>query len=287
MIGRNLNKFIFALILIGLGVGLLLSNFGVIEVDIGDLVSDYWPVFMIWVGLSIILSGLKYGRGFWGASIGSLIVGGIILLLGWNFLAGNLGWNTVDFGFIWTLFWPLLLIYIGIKVLFRKKGSHFKVDLDFDPFEKKHHKHHSDHVNHEDIFTDGIDAEPDRKIKRVYRSSLIGDINMGREPFELENLHLWNGIGDVDLNLSKAILPEGEAKILIAGWIGDIDVIVPKDMAIWVEAHIRIGEIRLMGNSEGGISKEQHYKSPGYDEAFKKVHMIIDLKIGDVRVVER
>ncbi len=278
MIGRNLNKLMFALLLIGIGVAFLLSNFGVLDINIGELLSTYWPVILIWSGISTLLSGLRYSRGGWGASITSLFIGGILLLLGWNFLAGNLGWNTVSFGVIWNIFWPVLLIYIGLRILFRKKSFH--VNIDFDDMIKKEHEYE------ETIIMDRVD-EKERKPKRVYKGSLIGDINMGRELFELENLHLWNGIGDVDLDLTRAILPEGEAKILIAGWIGDIDVIVPKDMAIWVEVRIRIGEIRLFNINEGGFTKEQNYKSPGYDEAFQKVHMIIDLKIGDIRVVER
>lgn len=279
MNGRNLNKIIFALLLIGLGAAFLLSNFGVFDVDFGELIGTYWPVILIWIGVSTMFSGLRYSRSGWGTSLTTLFVGLFILLLGWNFLAGNLGWSTISFGLLWNIFWPLLLIYFGIKLLFRKKG--FRIDMDFDGIAKKEYEYEDTDI------AEGAEFEKERKSKRIYKSSLIGDINMGREMFELENLHLWNGIGDVDLDLTRAILPAGEAKILISGWIGDIDVIVPKDMALWVETRIKIGEIRLLGVSEDGISKEQEYKSPGYDEAFHKVHMIIELKIGDIRVVER
>lgn len=279
MTGRNFNKIILALLLIGIGVVFLLSNFGVLDIDIGDLFTTYWPVILIWMGVSTMFAGFRYSRRGWGASTWNVIVGLILLLLGWNFLADNLGWTAVSFGLLWNIFWPLLLIYFGIKLLFRKKS--FRIDVDFDGIAKKEYEYE------DTVISEGLEIGKERKSKRVYKSSLIGDINMGKEMFELENLHLWNGIGDVDLDLTRAILPEGEAKILISGWIGDIDVIVPKDMAIWIETRIKIGEIRVLGVSEDGISKEQEYKSPGYDEAFQKVHMIIELKIGDIRVVER
>ncbi len=282
--GHNASKLLFALLLIGIGVAFLLSNFGVIDIDVGDLFTTYWPVILLWIGLSTIIGSFRHSRGGWGASVPSIIVGSIIALLGWNFLADNLGWDTISFSFLWNVLWPLLLIYIGFKLLFRKKGGQFRIDIDFD---KKSKKDFFTTETDSSQSTDHSEGSEDRKTKRVSKSSLIGDINMGREMFDLEDLQLWNGIGDVDLDLTRAILPDGESKVLITGWIGDVDVIVPKDLALWVEIQIRVGEIQLFGRSEGGLSKEQSYKSVGYDEATKKVHMIIDLKIGDIRVVER
>lgn len=284
--GLSVSKLLFALLLIGIGVAFLLSNFGVIAVDVGDLFATYWPVILIWIGLSTIISSLRHIRSWWGGTVPGIIVGSIIALLGWNFLADNLGWNTISFSLLWNVFWPIVLIYIGFRILFRKPGNrHFRIDIDFD--KKPKWEDTSSDLHHEESTEYGEGTGEPKKTKRISKSSLIGDINMGREMFHLEDLQLWNGIGDVDLDLTRAIIPEGESKILISGWIGDVDVIVPKDLPIWVEVQIRAGEIQLFGKNEGGLSREQTFKSVGYDEAEKKVRMIIDLKIGDIRVVER
>lgn len=279
MTGRSLSKLLFAMLLIGIGIAFLLSNFDVIELDVGELFSTYWPVAVIWVGVATMISAIRYRRGVWGASLSSFLVGVIIALLGWNFLADNLGLFTISFGLLWNIFWPLLLIYIGFKILFRNKKSRFRFDVDLD-FEKKRH-------DMEEVFKEDSDGQSPKKKRHTYKGSLIGDINMGRDRFELENMHLWNGIGDVDLDLRHAILPEGESKVLINGWIGDIDVIIPKDMPIYIEASVRIGSVRILDRYSAGVTKPHTYKSPGYDEATQKVHMIVELKIGDVMIVER
>lgn len=52
------------------------------------------------------------------------------------------------------------------------------------------------------------------------RKSLIGEVHYLGEPFELHDLTIWNGIGEVRIDLSKAIIPEGETVIFAQTLIG-------------------------------------------------------------------
>lgn len=45
----------------------------------------------------------------------SLFWGFVILLIGVLFLINNLGWADIDIWEFITRFWPVILIYIGIK----------------------------------------------------------------------------------------------------------------------------------------------------------------------------
>lgn len=45
----------------------------------------------------------------------SLFWGFVILLIGVLFLINNLGWGDIDIWEFITKFWPVILIYIGIK----------------------------------------------------------------------------------------------------------------------------------------------------------------------------
>jgi hypothetical protein len=49
--------------------------------------------------------------------------GVLILIIGLFFLLKNLGLIT---GHLWSILWPLLIIAIGLKLLFRKKHNYWE-----------------------------------------------------------------------------------------------------------------------------------------------------------------
>jgi phage shock protein C len=63
-----------------------------------------------------------HGHGFWGPGYGGrprgLWAGIILILLGAYFLAANIGLLS---GFRWDLFWPVVLIAIGLLILVRRR----------------------------------------------------------------------------------------------------------------------------------------------------------------------
>jgi len=48
-----------SLFLIVLGTILLLNNLNYLEISITDIIKDYWPVFIIWMGLEKLIRNLK------------------------------------------------------------------------------------------------------------------------------------------------------------------------------------------------------------------------------------
>src|SRR5690606_17085291 len=65
------------------------------------------------------------------------------------------------------------------------------------------------------------------------RSALIGNVRM-EGPFELEDIQLSHALCDVTIDLSKAVIPDGESTIVISSLIGDVDIYVPYDMPVSV-----------------------------------------------------
>jgi lia operon protein LiaF len=276
----SINKVMVALLLIGIGVGVLLDNFNVIQFDIGDLFRIYWPLIPIYIGLKTIFDGFKKNRFYSGSWIFHLPVGLIIALIGWNFLAKNLGFNAINLGSIWNFFWPLILILIGLKMLFRNNKKPF-IEVIADQEKVYNYEEYVTGKNEDRYVDDQL-----RKKRKVYKSSIIGDLTMGKEISDIDELHLWHGIGDIDIDLSKAILSDGEIQISVAGWIGDVDIFVPKELPVQIITNVRIGESQIFDQFEGGLKRNSYYKSFGYDEAYRKVLIKIDLKIGDVRIKE-
>ncbi|MCX6561571.1 MAG: DUF5668 domain-containing protein [Candidatus Aminicenantes bacterium] len=93
----------WGLLLILMGVLFLLDQMG--RLNFGDIMSTYWPVIIILVGLSTMI-----GSGF------RRIGGGLFLvLLGTFFQLRELGILRED---IWHYAWPALIILVGIWILF-------------------------------------------------------------------------------------------------------------------------------------------------------------------------
>ena len=67
----------------------------------------------------------------------------LILIIGLFFLLKNLGFITGD---AWSIFWPLLLIAIGLKFLIMKKHRHWS---DWQRFGEKMHDKFHDGEHHE------------------------------------------------------------------------------------------------------------------------------------------
>ncbi|WP_165820796.1 cell wall-active antibiotics response protein LiaF [Pueribacillus theae] len=116
------------------------------------------------------------------------------------------------------------------------------------------------------------------------RRSLFGEFHMMNDRYELEDLTISHGIGDVKIDLTKAIIPAGETVLVVSGWIGDIDIYVPYDLDVSINASVTIGELEVFGNKQSGISRSLSKRTESYTSAEKKVKLILSLTIGDIDV---
>lgn len=98
---------IFAgILIIVIGALFLLGNLG--KVDVGDLISDYWPLILIIVGLWHLLA---HNFRQVGTGLILIVLGAAFMLIKWGILG-------VDF---WKFFWPSLIIAVGLWILLRPR----------------------------------------------------------------------------------------------------------------------------------------------------------------------
>lgn len=105
---------IFGLILIFLGGFVILNNAGIIDIGIGEIISTYWPLILIFAGIYNLLTN-PAGR------LGGLIV----LLIGLFFQMNNLDYIVAS---EYISFWPVIFILIGVSLLFDSKGNGKEID---------------------------------------------------------------------------------------------------------------------------------------------------------------
>ena len=115
-------------------------------------------------------------------------------------------------------------------------------------------------------------------------SPIIGDFSRSGEAWYVEDLYLNHFIGDVKLDLTKAVVPNKEIFFDINGSIGDITIYIPHDLPLNVKSNIGIGEIRVLDHGAEGIARSLELRTPDYDEAERKLNLRVFLKIGEITV---
>lgn len=118
----------------------------------------------------------------------------------------------------------------------------------------------------------------------VQKQNITSNIHWDRDPWILRNTSMWHVIGELDIDLSLAI-EESESNILMFhGIVGDIDLIVPEDYGVDIEAFVLFGQIDFDQDKESGMLNRLYWKSPNYNTSEFKVKIIISYLVGDVDI---
>jgi len=117
MNGHFLSRLMWGVLIIGIGVGLLLQQSGLIQFSIGRLVSVFWPAFLIFLGLNELVKNKASRQGsFFGAMV--------LILVGVVFLGRNTGMLYFSIGGIVRFLVPAVIIIAGLRMIFKPKTQH-------------------------------------------------------------------------------------------------------------------------------------------------------------------
>lgn len=111
---RNYGNLLFGLLVVIVGLALLTNNLGWTDLSIMALLFKYWPVFVIVGGIGLLLNH---------GSKGEIVSGIVILLLGAALMLRNLGYIHFSLATLFRLFWPILLIVMGVAILTGRRSS--------------------------------------------------------------------------------------------------------------------------------------------------------------------
>ena len=176
----------------------------------------------------------------------NVMIGLCLIALGGFFLLNAVFNWRYDFGDFLAHFWPVVLIVLGIY-LFRRSWRERQLPAGAQQYTK--------------IFGD---------IK-------IDETNLGPGGLDAEL-----GIGDVHINLSRTNIPDGEHLLRIQLGIGDIKIIVPREMPIAAGAGIGIGSINLLDKTGSGLGRQLSFESEQYHSARRKLKIDAKAGIGDI-----
>ncbi|SFJ76736.1 cell wall-active antibiotics response protein LiaF [Thermoflavimicrobium dichotomicum] len=112
----------------------------------------------------------------------------------------------------------------------------------------------------------------------------IGKFHRLESNYELQDLQISHGFTDVKLDLTKAMISEGEKQIMISGWIGDVNIYLPYDLEVSVDASVTLGKLEVLGREARGFRPHLETETPGYAMSKRKVKILVSVLFGDVSV---
>ena len=184
------SRAILGLILIAVGAILITVNLGLIPHAISDWIVS-WKMLLIVIGLVLLATKTNKGPGI------------VLILIGGFFIAIDYFDNIY---YMHKLFWPSLIIFVGIMFLFRGKKGHV--------------------VGHSDVITD---------------NDFIDDISIfggGNKIITAKNFKggkITSVFGGSTIDFSQANLANGVSEIDVVSLFGGSKLIVPRDWDIHLE----------------------------------------------------
>lgn len=207
---------------------------------------------------SLVLSGglLYFGKQAWKHMYGKILVGvGAIMLL-----TAILSMVTLRILFV------ILVINLILKYMETKKNP-----LIFEPVIKAEENHGEEQL----LVTK----------KPFFFNQWVGSHETPDHSYEWENIHLQNGIGDVQIDLSNTVLPDKEAFISLRNVAGKIIILVPYELEISVQHSALAGEASILSSSTTRLWNENVvYQTEGYEAARQKCTILSSVWIGDIEV---
>lgn len=170
---------------------------------------------------------------------------GQILLGGFLLFLGVVSLLSTIFNVdFWAFCWPIALILVGVWLLVRPRFTQREGQVFIRP---------------------------------------VGDLGR-RNAWQVSDQEMWIIIGDTDLDLTEASIPEGETSLRINGFVGSVDVRAPREVGLSVSATCFVTDSKLWGEKHDYILTPFTRTSENYQGAARKVNLEVMYFIVDLRV---
>lgn len=118
----------------------------------------------------------------------------------------------------------------------------------------------------------------------VQHQTIVESLRWDSEPWVLTNMSRWSLLTEARLDLSLALREEQEVTVMLQGLVGDIDIIVPEEYGVSVEASVWLGRIGFGSEKDSGLLNKRNWQSPHYAESAHKVKLIFSFAVGDIEI---
>src|ERR1700690_4276240 len=190
---------------------------------------------------------------FWGISF---VLIGLLLLL------DNLGY--ADFEQIFHDYWPLLLVFWGGLILFRKKTPKVDSPPTFQTGTAR--------TNPQPETAAAAQPSPIGG-DLIHESQVFGNIVCRISSQNFKGGSISTIFGDAHIDLTGATLAEGEHELKGNRVFGNTFITIQKDTAIAVSASSVFGNLTILGQRKSGFSTDVQLTTPSYSDQSRRLRI--------------
>jgi predicted membrane protein len=214
------------------------------------------------------------------------IAGIILIVLGLVLLLRAL--HIYIFGFVW----PLVFIVLGLWLIYRRgrrgdphsndptrqyTSAEVKINIGPTASTQSSEQTYTHHV--------GRAPEAPRSLgEKVKFGKFIGDMYVDCNNVNMQNVEVSIFIGDLQVDLRGGKLNPGLNRMIVSGFLGDVIILAPKEMAVFTHCSGFIGDVDLLGKRTSGFGNNVESQTSTYDTAESKLYIAVNSFIGDIRV---
>ncbi len=127
-------------------------------------------------------------------------------------------------------------------------------------------------------------AKPPTAGTYVSKHQLFLNMRWDERSWLLHSMSFWHAIGEVRMDMTLAVPEDRRITIVLQGIAGNVDVIVPDDYGLEVEASVLLGQISFKDKKEGGMFHRFSWKSPDFDTRETQLKLQLFYLVGDIKI---
>ena len=218
------------------------------------------------------------------------IFGLILILLGLLLLLKSLDLVFFDFGDIIRIVIPLGIIGLGLWLLMRKRHK--------ETVEEQATYDYTRYGGSPDSAQATADpgafaqtSEPGQSVGvgqglRTRYNKTFGDMFIDCTGVNMENVEVSCSFGDTEVKVHGGVFENGLNRLIISGFLGDIRVMVPHDLAVMAHVTSTGGDVEMLGRRASGFGNNMDGQTANYQTAEKKLFIAINTFLGDVKILQ-
>ncbi len=113
----------------------------------------------------------------------------------------------------------------------------------------------------------------------------VGEFRPDLSSREIRQVEFSHGFGDVDLDLTRAIIPEGESTVHVSQGMGDLMIVLPREVAVRIRGSAGLGDVFVLGERAEGFGPTIRFESDDYPKASRRLALEARVGLGQVRVL--
>jgi predicted membrane protein len=119
---------------------------------------------------------------------------------------------------------------------------------------------------------------------KVKYSKFLGDMHIDCQNVSMQNVEVSMFVGDLNVVLRGGKLSPGLNRMIISGFLGDVQILAPRDLPLFVHCSGFVGDVEVLGKRASGFGNTLDAQTDSYASADCKLYIATNNFIGDIRV---